>query len=52
MSGEAYIFEAIRTPRGRGKQSGSLHEVPPVELLATLLREMQRRSRPGHVAGE
>lgn len=43
MSGEAYIFEAIRTPRGRGKQSGSLHEVPPVELLATLLREMQLR---------
>jgi acetyl-CoA C-acetyltransferase len=43
MSGEAYIFEAIRTPRGRGKQNGSLHEVPPVELLATLLREMQRR---------
>ena len=43
MSQEAYIFEAIRTPRGRGKQNGSLHEVPPVELLATLLREMQQR---------
>ncbi|MCB8928109.1 MAG: acetyl-CoA C-acetyltransferase [Ardenticatenaceae bacterium] len=43
MSEEAYIFEAIRTPRGRGKQDGSLHGVPPVDLLATLLREMQQR---------
>jgi acetyl-CoA C-acetyltransferase len=43
MSEEAYIFEAIRTPRGRGKQDGGLHGVPPVDLLATLLREMQQR---------
>ena len=43
MSEEAYIFEAIRTPRGRGKQDGALHGVPPVDLLATLLREMQQR---------
>lgn len=43
MSEDAYIFEAIRTPRGRGKQNGALHEVPPVELLATLMREMQQR---------
>lgn len=43
MSEEAYIFEAIRTPRGRGKQNGALHEVPPIELLATLMREMQQR---------
>ena len=33
---EAFVFDAIRTPRGRGKSSGSLHEVKPVKLLATL----------------
>ncbi len=43
MTREAYIFEAIRTPRGRGKKSGSLHEVRPIELVVTLMREMQQR---------
>lgn len=43
MTQEAYIFDAIRTPRGRGKASGSLYEVTPVELLNTLFREMQQR---------
>jgi len=40
---EAFIYDAIRTPRGRGKSSGSLHEVKPVRLLTTLMHEMQRR---------
>ena len=40
---EAFVFDAIRTPRGRGKSSGSLHEVKPVKLLTTLMHEMQRR---------
>ena len=40
---EAYVFDAIRTPRGRGKSSGSLHEVKPVKLVTTLMHEMQRR---------
>jgi acetyl-CoA C-acetyltransferase len=39
----AYIYEAVRTPRGRGKASGSLHEVKPVALLGGLLRELQSR---------
>ncbi len=43
MTQEAYIYEAIRTPRGRGKQNGSLHEVAPIELLATLMRELVAR---------
>jgi acetyl-CoA C-acetyltransferase len=43
MVAEAYIYDALRTPRGRGKKSGSLYEVVPVELLATLLRTLQRR---------
>jgi acetyl-CoA C-acetyltransferase len=40
---EAFVFEAIRTPRGRGKSSGSLHEVKPVNLLSGLMRNMQQR---------
>ena len=41
---EAYVFDAIRTPRGKGKKDGSLHEVKPVNLLAGLLTELQRRN--------
>ncbi len=41
---EAMIFDAIRTPRGRGRQDGSLHEIKPVALLAGLLRELQSRN--------
>lgn len=41
---EAYIFDAIRTPRGRGKKNGSLHEVAPVNLVAGLLRAMKERN--------
>jgi acetyl-CoA C-acetyltransferase len=43
MVTEAYIFDALRTPRGRGKKNGALYEVVPVELLATLLKELQQR---------
>ncbi len=41
---EAYVFDAIRTPRGKGKKDGSLHEVKPVNLLAGVLQELQRRN--------
>ena len=40
---EAYIFDAIRTPRGKGKPSGSLYEVTPIDLVATLMKDMQQR---------
>jgi len=40
---EAYIYEAIRTPRGRGRPSGSLHEVKPITLVVGLIHEMRRR---------
>ena len=40
---EALVFDAIRTPRGRGKSSGSLHEVKPITLLTGVLRELQKR---------
>ncbi|MGE5603704.1 MAG: acetyl-CoA C-acetyltransferase [Nitrososphaerales archaeon] len=41
---EAYLFDAIRTPRGRGKPNGALHETPAVELLACLLHDLQQRN--------
>ncbi|ANF82422.1 acetyl-CoA acetyltransferase [Acinetobacter sp. NCu2D-2] len=40
---EAYIIDAIRTPRGKGKKDGSLHEVKPISLLTGLLNELQAR---------
>jgi acetyl-CoA C-acetyltransferase len=41
---EAFIYDAIRTPRGKGKKDGSLHAVKPVDLLAGVLSALQRRS--------
>jgi acetyl-CoA C-acetyltransferase len=49
---EAYIYDAIRTPRGRGKATGSLHEVKPVSLVVGLLDELRKRNpelNPEHV---
>jgi acetyl-CoA C-acetyltransferase len=40
---EAYIYDAIRTPRGRGKASGSLHEVKPISLVVGLIDEIRAR---------
>ena len=39
----AMIFDAVRTPRGKGKRDGALHEVKPVDLLSGLLQKLQRR---------
>lgn len=41
---EAYIFDAIRTPRGRGKQDGALYEVKPIDLLARTLNVLRERN--------
>lgn len=41
---EAYIYDAVRTPRGRGKADGSLHEVQPVQLLSAVLKEIKNRN--------
>ena len=43
MSHTAYIYDAVRTPRSKGKAGGSLNSVKPIDLGATLLRELQRR---------
>lgn len=45
MTNDALIFDAIRTPRGRGKASGALHEVKPVSLLTGLLNTLQDRNQ-------
>ena len=42
---EAYIFDAVRTPRGKGKKDGRLHQATPVWLLRTLLQALQERNR-------
>lgn len=41
---EAYIFDAVRTPRGKGKKDGALYSVKPVDLIAGLLKAMQARN--------
>jgi acetyl-CoA C-acetyltransferase len=50
---EAFIFDAIRTPLGRGKSTGRLHTQTPVSLVSSLLRELSRRYPPvNHVTDE
>ncbi len=44
MTRDAFIFDAIRTPRGKGKKDGSLHQITPIELLAGLLRALEDRN--------
>ena len=39
----AMIFDAVRTPRGKGKKDGSLHPIKPVDLLGGLLNQLQQR---------
>lgn len=41
---EAYIYDAVRTPRGKGKKNGALYEVTPVELLSQVLKAVERRN--------
>lgn len=43
---EAFIYEAIRTPRGRGKKTGALHGVKPLDLVVGLIDELKTR-HPG-----
>ncbi|WOJ93629.1 acetyl-CoA C-acetyltransferase [Congregibacter variabilis] len=43
MPHSAFIYDAVRTPRSKGKPGGSLHEVKPIDLGAGLLRALQKR---------
>ena len=42
---EAFIFDAVRTPRGKGKKDGALYSVKPVDLVAGLLRALEARNK-------
>jgi len=49
---EAFIYDVLRTPRGKGKPGGSLYEVKPVDLVSGLLKEIAVRNPsydPGRV---
>jgi acetyl-CoA C-acetyltransferase len=41
---EAYIYDVLRTPRGKGRSSGALYGVKPITLVVDLLHELQRRN--------
>jgi acetyl-CoA C-acetyltransferase len=41
---EAYIFDAVRTPRGTGRSSGALYTVRPTDLLVTVLQALRKRN--------
>src|SRR5690606_32279848 len=43
VSTEAYVYDAIRTPRGRGKASGALHGTKPIDLVVGLIHEIRDR---------
>ncbi|WP_329454631.1 acetyl-CoA C-acetyltransferase [Streptomyces sp. NBC_01497] len=43
MSTEAYVYDAVRTPRGRGKANGALHGTKPIDLVVGLIQETRRR---------
>ena len=43
-STEALVFDAVRTPRGKGKSNGSLHSVKPVDLVVGLMHETLSRN--------
>jgi acetyl-CoA C-acetyltransferase len=44
VSTEAFIYDAIRTPRGRGKNTGSLHGTKPISLVTGLIDELRKRN--------
>ena len=44
MTTQAFVYDAIRTPRGKGKKDGSLYEVKPLTLLSGLLLNLQQRN--------
>src|SRR5690554_8074119 len=41
---EAFIYDHVRTPRGRGRANGGLHSVPSIDLAAQVLRSLRDRS--------
>ena len=41
---DAFIYDHVRSPRGRGRPDGSLHEIPAVELATQVLQALRARS--------
>ena len=41
---DAYIYDSVRTPRGKGRTDGSLHEVTASYLSATILNALKKRN--------
>ncbi len=41
---EAFVYDAVRTPRGKGKSDGSLHEITPVQLVTQVLEAVRDRN--------
>ncbi|MDH5344546.1 MAG: acetyl-CoA C-acyltransferase, partial [Gammaproteobacteria bacterium] len=41
---ETYVYDHVRSPRGRGRANGSLHEVTPVDLTAQVLSHLRDRN--------
>ena len=41
---DAYIYDCVRTPRGKGRPDGALHEVPPIRLAAHVLARLKERN--------
>ncbi len=48
---DAIIYDAVRTPRGKGKSTGSLHEVKPIDLVTGLLHRLTERNETFDPAG-
>jgi acetyl-CoA C-acetyltransferase len=46
MTAEAFIYDAVRTPRGKGKKTGAMHSVKPISLTTGLIDEVRSRN-PG-----
>jgi acetyl-CoA C-acetyltransferase len=42
---DAFIYDAVRTPRGKGKADGSLHEIPPIQLATQVLEALRDRNK-------
>ena len=49
---EAFIYDAVRTPRGKGKKDGSLHSIKPISLVTGLILAIVERNRQSLTVGD
>ena len=43
--GEAFIYDHVRTPRGRGRSDGALHQITPISLASQVLKALRQRNK-------